>query len=123
MKARFVKTIGLPGRVASVTSIGIRVRRTASTNTPPCSRTFAMWRSDEVRASVPARLSWKLFMADPGQCMMHNGLVSRPCCAAWDRMPQDEDDDLSFLRALADDLILDVAERDLARVARAIVDV
>jgi len=54
---------------------------------------------------------------------MHNGLVSRPCCAAWDRMPQDEDDDLSFLRALADDLILDVAERDLARVAKAIVDV
>src|SRR4051812_20543015 len=66
MKARFVEMIGLPGRVASVTSIGIRVRRTASTNTPPCSRTFAMWRSDEVRASVPARLSWKLFMADPG---------------------------------------------------------
>ena len=54
---------------------------------------------------------------------MHGVLVSRLCCAAWDRMPQDEDDDLSFLRALADDLILDVAERDLARVARAIVDV
>ena len=38
-------------------------------------------------------------------------------------MPRDEDNDLSFLRALADDVILDVAERDLARVARAIVDV
>ena len=37
-------------------------------------------------------------------------------------MPQDDDDDLSFLRALADDLILDVAERDLARVAKAIVN-
>src|SRR4051812_32277342 len=33
------------GQGASVTSIGIRVRRTASTNTPPCSRTFSMWRS------------------------------------------------------------------------------
>ena len=54
---------------------------------------------------------------------MHGVLVSRLCCAAWDRMPQDEDDDLSFLRALADDLILDVAERDLARVAKVIVDV
>ena len=38
-------------------------------------------------------------------------------------MPRDEDDDLSILRALADDLILDVAERDPARVAKAIVDV
>ena len=38
-------------------------------------------------------------------------------------MPRDEDDDLSFLRALADDVILDVAERDPARVAKVIVDV
>ena len=38
-------------------------------------------------------------------------------------MLQDEDDDLTSLRAFADDLILDVAERDLARVAKAIVDV
>src|SRR4051812_30869256 len=66
MKARLAKMIGLPGRSASVTSIGIRVRRTASTNTPPCSRTFSMWRSDEVRASVPTRLSWKAFMPKPG---------------------------------------------------------
>src|SRR5215211_7216563 len=73
MKARLAKMIGLPGRVASVTSIGIRVRRTASTNTPPCSRTFSMWRSDDVRSSVPARLSWKLFMADPG--VMRDGSV------------------------------------------------
>src|SRR4051812_28996097 len=54
---------------------------------------------------------------------MHGVVVSRPCCAARVRMPQDEDDDLSFLRALADDLILDVAERDLARIAKAIVNV
>jgi hypothetical protein len=38
-------------------------------------------------------------------------------------MPRDEDNDLSFLRALADDVILDVAERDPARVVRAIVAV
>jgi hypothetical protein len=33
---------GLPGKVASVTSIGMRVRRTASTNIPPCCRTASM---------------------------------------------------------------------------------
>src|SRR5215207_4526719 len=42
------------------------------------------------------------------------GKRSRPIgplvCASRDRMPPREDDDLSLLRALADDLILDVAE-------------
>ena len=37
-------------------------------------------------------------------------------------MPPREDDDLSLLRALADDLILDVAERDPARVIKALVE-
>jgi len=37
-------------------------------------------------------------------------------------MPPREDDDLSLLRALADDLILDVAERDPARVIKAFVE-
>jgi hypothetical protein len=39
-----------------------------------------------------------------------------------DPMPRDEDD-LSFCRALADGVILSVAERDPARVAKAIADV
>ncbi len=39
-KAWFANMIGLPGRAASVTIIGIRVRRTASTKKPPCSRTL-----------------------------------------------------------------------------------
>jgi hypothetical protein len=38
-------------------------------------------------------------------------------------MPSGEDDDLSILRALADDLILDVADRDPARVIKAVVEV
>ena len=42
------------------------------------------------------------------------GKRSRPIgsllCASKDRMPPREDDDLSLLRALADDLIPDVAE-------------
>src|SRR3954452_16187249 len=53
MKARLGKMIGLPGRVASVTSIGIRVRRTASTNTPPLFsniRDVALRRSSRVRS-------------------------------------------------------------------------
>ena len=38
-------------------------------------------------------------------------------------MPQDGDDELSLLRALADDVILDAAERDPARVAKVIAGV
>ena len=38
-------------------------------------------------------------------------------------MPPREDDDLSLLRALADDLILDVAEQDPARVIKALAEV
>jgi hypothetical protein len=38
-------------------------------------------------------------------------------------MPPLEDDDLSLLRALADDLILDVADRNPARVIKALVEV
>jgi hypothetical protein len=38
-------------------------------------------------------------------------------------MPPREDDDLSLLRALADDLILDVADRNPARVIKALVEV
>ena len=38
-------------------------------------------------------------------------------------MPPREDDDLSLLRALADDLILDVAEQDPARVIKVLVEV
>jgi hypothetical protein len=38
-------------------------------------------------------------------------------------MPSGEDDDLSILRALADDLILDVAKRDPARVIKVLVEV
>ena len=38
-------------------------------------------------------------------------------------MPQDGDDDLSLLRALADDVILDAAEQDPARVAEVIAGV
>jgi hypothetical protein len=45
------------------------------------------------------------------------------CCTSGDRMPSGEDDDLSILRALADDLILDVADRDPARVIKAVVEV
>jgi hypothetical protein len=37
-------------------------------------------------------------------------------------MPPREDDDLSLLRALADDLILDVADRNPARVIKALVE-
>jgi hypothetical protein len=37
-------------------------------------------------------------------------------------MPPLEDDDLSLLRALADDLILDVADRNPARVIKALVE-
>jgi hypothetical protein len=37
-------------------------------------------------------------------------------------MPPHEDDDLSLLRALADDLILDVADRNPARVIKALVE-
>jgi hypothetical protein len=37
-------------------------------------------------------------------------------------MPTREDDDLSLLRALADDLILDVADRNPARVIKALVE-
>src|SRR3954452_11558372 len=49
--------------------------------------------------------------------------TTRPCCASRDRMPPREDDDLSLLRALADDLILDVAEQDPARVIKVLVEV
>ena len=38
-------------------------------------------------------------------------------------MPPHEDDDLSLLRVLADDFILDVAEQDPARVIKALVEV
>jgi len=38
-------------------------------------------------------------------------------------MPQDGDDELALFRALADDVILDAAERDPARVAKVIADV
>ena len=37
-------------------------------------------------------------------------------------MPPRKDDDLSLLRALADDLILDVADRNPARVIKALVE-
>jgi hypothetical protein len=37
-------------------------------------------------------------------------------------MPPHEDDELSFLRAVADDLILDVAEQDPARIIKALVE-
>ena len=54
--------LGLPGSVASVTSMGIRVARTASTKMPPCSRTPSMWRSAEVLATVPGMSVSKSFM-------------------------------------------------------------
>src|SRR3712207_331067 len=50
------------------------------------------------------------------------GSTTRPCCASRDRMPPHEDDDLSLLRVLADDFILDVAEQDPARVIKALVE-
>src|SRR5829696_9785249 len=48
--------------------------------------------------------------------------TTRPCFTSRDRMPPRKDDDLSLLRALADDLILDVADRNPARVIKALVE-
>src|SRR5215207_6656330 len=62
MKARLAKMIGLPGSVASVTSIGIRVTRTASTNMPPCCPTASICRSANVRSAVSAKFSCKSFI-------------------------------------------------------------